>query len=87
MFRKGIIVTALVMLSGCVQLTPPTDESAQSWQDFGYQWAVKGYIIESQSDLVKKSPRVVHRTVCSVSIRLCHREGGVLQARSVCPWL
>jgi hypothetical protein len=58
MFRKGVIVAAFVLLSGCVQLTPPTDESAQSWQDFGYQWAMKGYIIESQSDLVKKVPEL-----------------------------
>ncbi|MGF1774335.1 DUF2799 domain-containing protein [Vibrio wakamikoensis] len=58
MFRKGIMVTAFVLLSGCVQLKPPTEESAQSWQDFGYQWAMKGYIIESQSDLAKKAPEL-----------------------------
>ncbi|GMQ45335.1 DUF2799 domain-containing protein [Vibrio sp. 10N] len=58
MFKRVLIASAFVALSGCVQLTPPTDESAQSWQDFGYQWAMKGYIIESQSDLVKKSPKL-----------------------------
>lgn len=58
MFKKGMMAAVIAMLSGCVQLTPPTKDNGQSWQDFGYQWAMKGYIIERQTDLLEKAPQL-----------------------------
>ncbi|SEG59724.1 DUF2799 domain-containing protein [Vibrio hangzhouensis] len=44
----------LVLLAGCVQLQPPVEGSEQSWQAFGQQWALKGYVIEPEGKLTQK---------------------------------
>ncbi len=46
------------LLSGCVQLQPPTDRNDASWQQFGNQWALKGYIVETETELRAKEPAI-----------------------------
>ncbi|GAL27448.1 hypothetical protein JCM19239_5648 [Vibrio variabilis] len=58
MQRHLLLLSTLVLTPACVQLKPPTQDDQQSWQDFGYQWAMKGYIIESRNELAKKVPDI-----------------------------
>ncbi|AYV21708.1 MULTISPECIES: DUF2799 domain-containing protein [Vibrio] len=56
--RPWLLLIIGGLLAGCVQLQPPTDKSDMSWQQFGEQWALKGYIVEPETKLRSKVPDV-----------------------------
>ena len=48
-----IFSTAALLLAACSSTPPPTSNVESDWQAFGYERAMKGWVVQSESKLTK----------------------------------